>query len=377
MSFKPYISIEPSIFGKMSVMAKAHNAINFTQGAPDFKTPDWLIDRLNYYVQNGFNQYAPIPGAPSLKQSIAFKVQACYDVNTNPADNVSISSGAVEAIFALISACISKGDEVIYFDPAFDAYPSIVNVNQGINRRIPLLPNGEINLEQLAQMINAKTKLIILNSPHNPMGSVITKEQYQEIARLIKGKDILLLSDEVYEHIYAGASYTSALQIHELRDQLVVVQSLGKTYNLTGWRLGACIAPQPIIQMINAIKQFTSFSAPHPMQLALADGINKHPEYWQNLPKLYQTQHEKLVTGLTDSRFKVLPWAGSPFQILDYTAISDEDDFSFCQRLIHEYGVGLVPISSLYETPQQSLVRLCFAKYDDVLLEGVKRLCQV
>ncbi|WP_225629964.1 MULTISPECIES: aminotransferase class I/II-fold pyridoxal phosphate-dependent enzyme [Cysteiniphilum] len=377
MSFKPYISTEPSIFGKMSVMAKNHNAINFTQGAPDFKTPDWLIDRLNYYVQNGFNQYAPIPGAPSLKHAIAHKVKMCYDVDINPEDNVSISSGAVEAIFALISACIGKGDEVVYFDPAFDAYPSIVNFNQGISRRISLLTDGSIDLQKLAQTINAKTKLIILNSPHNPMGSVITKAQYAEIAKLIKGRDILLLSDEVYEHIYAGDSYTSALQIPELQDQLVVVQSLGKTYNLTGWRLGVCIAPLAIIQMINAMKQFTSFSAPHPMQLALADCINAHPEYWQDLPKLYQAQHHKLVDGLANSRFKVLPWAGSPFQILDYTGISDEDDFSFCQRLIHEHGVGLVPISSLYETPQQGLVRLCFAKYDDVLLEGVKRLCQV
>ncbi|WP_440616842.1 aminotransferase class I/II-fold pyridoxal phosphate-dependent enzyme [Cysteiniphilum sp. 6C5] len=377
MPFKPYINTEPSIFGKMSVMAKAHNAINLTQGAPDFKTPDWLVDRLNYYVQNGFNQYAPIPGAPSLKQAIAHKVKMSYDVDINPEDSVSISSGAVEAIFALISACISKGDEVIYFDPAFDAYPSIVNFNQGISRRIPLLPNGDINLERLAQTVNARTKLIILNSPHNPMGSVITKAQYQEIAKLIKGRDILLLSDEVYEHIYAGDSYTSALQIPELKDQLIVVQSLGKTYNLTGWRLGVCIAPPAIIQMINAMKQFTSFSAPHPMQLALADGINAHPEYWQDLPKLYQTQHKKLINGLTSSRFKILPWSGSPFQILDYTAISDEDDFSFCQRLIHEHGVGLVPISSLYETPKQGLVRLCFAKYDDVLLQGAKRLCQV
>ncbi|WP_395946761.1 aminotransferase class I/II-fold pyridoxal phosphate-dependent enzyme [Caedibacter taeniospiralis] len=377
MLSKPFINTAPSIFGKMSTLAKAHNAINFTQGAPDFETPSWLIDRLEYYTRSGFNQYAPIPGTLSLRNAIAQKIKVCYDITTDPEDNVSICLGAIEAIFALISAVINKGDEVIYFDPAFDAYPAIVAFNQGVSRRIPVQENADINLELLAQSINDKTKLIILNSPHNPMGGVITHAQYQTIAHLIRGKDILVLSDEVYEHIYAGESYTSALQIPGLKDKLIVVQSLGKTYNLTGWRLGACIAPKQIINIINAVKQFTSFSAPHPMQLALADGINAHPEYWQELPKLYQTQQQKLVDGLSGSRFKLLPWSGSPFQILDYSASSNEDDFTFCQRLIEEHGVGLVPISSLYETPKQGLVRLCFAKYDDALLEGVKRLCQV
>ena len=374
---KPYITTKPSIFDQMSVMAKKHNVINFTQGAPDFKTPQWLIERLNYYCQHGNNQYAPIPGSDALKQAIAKKIKQCYEIEINGDSEVLISSGVSESIYALISAYIHKGDEVIYFDPAFDAYPNVVAINQGVSRRLPLLASGEIDIEALAQTINVKTKLIILNSPHNPMGSVISKTQYQAVAELIKGKDILLLSDEVYEHIYAGDTFTSALQVPALKSQLVVAQSLGKTYNLTGWRMGACIAPEAIITMLNAIKQFMSFSAPHPMQLALADGINTHPEYWRTLPQLYQTQHHKLVDMLKNSRFKVLPWAGSPFQILDYSQISSEDDFSFCQRLIVDHGVGLVPISSLYEKPQQGLVRLCFAKYDDVLLAGAKKLCQI
>ncbi|WP_119343101.1 aminotransferase class I/II-fold pyridoxal phosphate-dependent enzyme [Facilibium subflavum] len=374
---KPSLITEASIFGKMSVMTQAHNAINFTQGAPDFKTPDWLIDRLHYYTQKGFNKYSPIPGTPELRQAIAEKVKQCYDVSINPDDRVMISAGAIESIFSLMMAYVGQGDEVIYFDPAFDAYPCIVSMIQGVSRRLNLKQDGQIDLEALANAINDKTKLIILNSPHNPMGSVISLEQYKEIAKLIQGKDILLLSDEVYEHIYAADSFTSAIQIPQLHDQLIVVQSLGKTYNLTGWRLGACIAPKKLLPNLLAVKQFTTFSAPMPMQLALADGINKHPEYWQDLPALYQNQHRKLAKLLEKSRFTLLPWHGSPFQILDYRAISDQDDFSFCQDLIMRHGIGLVPISSLYETPQQGLVRLCFAKYDDVLNKGAEILCQI
>lgn len=362
----------------MSVKAKQHQAINFTQGAPDFATPEWLIDRVNHYMQKGFNQYSPIPGTLPLKQALAHKISLAYGVEiANPEQQISITAGAIEAIFGLISAYIGQGDEVIYFDPAFDAYPNIVAFNQGISRRLKLCDNGDIDLEAIASAINSKTKLIILNSPHNPMGSVITREQYLAIADMIKGKDILLLSDEVYEHIYASEHFTSALSIEALRDQLVVVQSLGKTYNLTGWRLGACIAPPKIITAINAVKQFTSFSAVHPMQLALADGIEAHPEYWQDLPKLYQKQHQRVVAGLANSCFKIRPWQGSPFLMLDYSAISNEDDLTFCDRLIEDYGVGLVPISSLSAEPTKHLVRLCFAKYDDAIDEGVKRLCQI
>ncbi len=374
---KSYLDTSPSIFGYMSALAKEHNAINLTQGAPDFKTPEWLIERFNYYAQKGFNQYSPIPGAIELKKAIAHQVLRNYDVSLDSDDNIMITCGAVEGIFSVLMAYVQKNEEVIYFDPAFDAYPCIVNMIQGVSRRLDLKDNGQIDITAIANAINDKTRVIILNSPHNPMGSVISKEEYQEIAQLVQGKDILVLSDEVYEYIYQGEHFTSALEVEELKDQLVVVQSLGKTYNTTGWRVGTCIAPKTILPHLLAVKQFTSFCAPNPIQLAFADGINQHPEYEKDLPKLYQQQRTKFVNTLKDSHFKVLPWQGSPFQMLDYTHLSDEDDLTFCTRLIKEYGVGLVPISSLYETAKHGLVRVCFAKYDDVLLEGAKKLCSI
>ncbi len=284
---KSHIDTTPSIYGKFAMMANEHKATNFTQGAPDFDTPEWLIDRTNFYMLKGKNQYSSIPGAPALRKAIVQKTKVCYDVDIE-LDNIAITAGAQEGLFAAISCYVDKDDEVIMFDPIYDAYAGITKFNQGKSIRLNLLPNGNIDLQAIANAITARTKIIILNSPHNPMGSVISKEEYQELANIIKDKDILVIADEVYEHIYAGEKFTSAIEIPELRDKLVVLQSLGKTYNLTGWRLGVAIAPADIIKNILAIKQFTTFSPVHPMQLALAEGILEHPEYYQNLHNLYK-----------------------------------------------------------------------------------------
>jgi methionine aminotransferase len=373
---KSHIDTTPSVYGKFAIMANEHKATNFTQGAPDFDTPEWLIDRTNFYMRQGKNQYSPIPGAPALRKAMIQKTKDCYDVGIE-IDNVAITAGAQEGLFATISAYVGSDDEVIMFDPIYDAYAGITKFNQGKCVRLNLLPNGSIDLQAIANAITTKTKIIILNSPHNPMGGVISKEEYQELTTLLKGKDILVIADEVYEHIYAGAKFTSAIEIPELRDKLVVLQSLGKTYNLTGWRLGITIAPPEIIKDILAIKQFATFSAVHPMQLALADGIVQHPEYYQDLHRLYKKQNQLLRDGLKDSRFKLLDWQGSPFQMLDYSTISDENDQEFATNLIKKYGVGLIPISSLFKQPKNGLLRLCFAKKDVDIINGVKKLCQI
>ena len=315
---KPHIDTTASIYGKFAIMANEHIATNFTQGAPDFDTPEWLIARTNFYMQKGKNQYSPIPGAPALRKAIVQKSKVCYYVDIE-IDNVAITAGAQEGLFAAISCYVDKDDEVIIFDPIYDAYAGITKFNQGKSIRLSLLPNGNIDLQAIANAITTKTKIIILNSPHNPMGSVISKEEYQELAKIIKDKDILVIADEVYEHIYAGEKFTSAIEIPELRDKLVILQSLGKTYNLTGWRLGVAIAPADIIKNILAIKQFTAFSAVHPMQLALAEGIIEHPEYYKNLHNLYKKQNKLLRENLKGSKFKLLDWKGSPFQMLDYS----------------------------------------------------------
>lgn len=373
---KPQIDISPSVYGKFAMMANEYKAINFTQGAPDFDTPEWLIDRTNFYMKNSKNQYAPIPGAPALRKAIIHKTKECYGVDIE-LDNVAITVGAQEGLFTTISSYVDKDDEVIMFDPIFDTYAGATRFNHGKCVRLNLLPNGNIDTHAIANAITDKTKIIILNSPHNPMGTVISKQEFQEIARIIKDKDILVISDEVYEHIYADESFVSAIQIPELRDQLIVLQSLGKTYNLTGWRLGVAIAPSNIIKDILAIKQFTTFSAVHPMQLALAEGIIEHPDYHLDLHKTYKKQNALLREGLKNSRFKVLEWQGSPFQVLDYSGISNENDHDFATKLIVEHGVGLVPISTLFKHPKNSLLRLCFAKKDNDIIKGAKLLAQI
>ncbi|APC91150.1 MULTISPECIES: aminotransferase class I/II-fold pyridoxal phosphate-dependent enzyme [Francisella] len=373
---KPYIDMTPSVYGKFALMAAKHKAVNFTQGAPDFDTPEWLIERTNFYMQQGKNQYSPIPGATALRKAIVKKTKRCYDVDVT-IDNVAITAGAQEGLFCVISAYVGQGDEVIMFDPIFDTYAGVTKFNQGKCVRLKLLPNGNIDTNAIANAITNRTKLIILNSPHNPLGSIITKDEFKEIAKIVKDKDLLVISDEVYEHIYAGESFTSAIQITELRHKLVVFQSLGKTYNLTGWRQGVTIAPPQVIQNMLAIKQFATFCAVHPMQLALAEGILEHPEYYENLHKLYKKQNQLLRENLKGSRFKILGWQGSPFQILDYSDISNENDDNFASNLIKEYGVGLVPISSLFEPPQNGLLRLCFAKKDDEIIKGAKILANI
>ncbi|AIT10045.1 aminotransferase [Candidatus Francisella endociliophora] len=373
---KPYISTAPSVYGKFAMMAAEEKAVNFTQGAPDFDTPEWLIDRTNFYMHHGKNQYAPIPGAPALRKAIVTKTKCCYDVDID-FENVAITAGAQEGLFSAISTYVGKDDEVIMFDPIFDTYAGVTNFNQGKCVRLKLLSNGNIDIQAIANAITDRTKIIILNSPHNPMGTVISKVEYQEIAKIIKDRDILVISDEVYEHIYAGDKYVSAIQIPQLWDKLIVLQSLGKTYNLTGWRQGVAIAPAEIIKNILAIKQFATFSAAHPMQLALAEGILEYPEYYENLHKLYKKQNSLLRENLKGSRFKILDWQGSPFQVLDYSEISDLDDDTFATKLIKDYGVGLVPISSLFEKPQNGLLRLCFAKKDQDIIKGAKILAGI
>lgn len=376
LAAKDYLNTNASIYGKMSALSIQHGAVNFTQGAPDFETPEWLVDRVGFYLQQGRNQYSPTIGTEELRKAIVYKQKRCYDVDVK-LEEVTITTGAVEGLFAVISAYVGKDDEVIFFDPAFDVYIEIIKLNQGKCVRLNLLENGHIDLQAIANYISSRTKMIILNSPHNPMGSIITKEEYQDLARIIARKDILVIADEVYEHIYAGDSFVSAIQIPELRNQLIVVQSLGKTYNLTGWRMGVLIAATDIITNVSAIRQMTTFCAPTPFQLALADSIMEYPEYYDNLHLQYKQQHELLRAHLSSSRFKLLKWEGSPFQILDYSDISAENDLDFCMRIIRDFGVGLVPLSSLSANPQRQLLRLCFAKKSDTIIKGAGFLCQV
>ncbi|MED7818522.1 MULTISPECIES: aminotransferase class I/II-fold pyridoxal phosphate-dependent enzyme [unclassified Francisella] len=373
---KPYLNTSPSIYGKFGTLAAQYKALNFTQGAPDFDTPEWLIDRTNFHMKKGENKYSPIPGVISLRQAMVHKTKACYDVDIT-VDNVAITVGAQEGLFTTISAYLDKGDEIIMFDPVFDAYEGITNFNQGKCIRLKLLSNGNIDVQAIANAITDKTKIILLNSPHNPMGTIISKHEYQEIAKIVKDKNILVISDEVYEHIYSGDSFTSAIQIPELRDKLVVLQSFGKTFNLTGWRQGSMIAPADIIKSVLAIKQFSTFSACTPMQLALAEGIMEHPEFYENLHKIYKKQNNLLRENLKGSRFKLLEWQGSPFQVLDYSQISDEDDHTFVTRLVKEHGIGLIPLSSLFEIPKNGLLRFCFAKKDADIIKGAKILAQI
>jgi methionine aminotransferase len=364
------ISQETSIYAKMSQISAQYNALDMAQGVANFPVPEWLIDRLYYHAKLGKNAYSPIPGTPQLRTATAAKIQQAYDVKIDGMNQVLITCGASEAIFATIMAYTAPGDEVIFFDPAFDVYPESVKAANGVSKRLKLLANGHIDLNTIQNAITDKTKIILLNSPHNPMGTIITKEEYQELANIIKDKDILLLSDEVYEHMTAKDTFTTALQIPELREQLVVFQSFGKTYNLTGWRMGACIGPEQILKPIQSLKQNMSFSAPTPMQLSIADGINDHPEFWQSQPKLYQEKYKLFTNYFNNPKLKLQYWEGSPFLIFDYTQMSKENDLDFAMKLVKENSIGLVPISSSFAKPHHQYLRLCFAKSDEQIIQA-------
>jgi len=372
--------IGTTIFTIMSKMAQDEGAINLSQGFPDFDGPQALRERVAYHMDHGHNQYAPLTGIPELREQIAAKVLALYGCNIDPDSEVCVTPGATEALYCAVTAVVHPGDEVIVFDPAYDCYAPSVRLNGGVTRHIALkYPDFSIDWQQVRDTITDRTRLIILNTPHNPTGTVWGEQDIQQLREVIADRDIYLLSDEVYEHIlFDGKPHQSLLRYPDLAARTFAVSSFGKTYHATGWRVGYCVAPRPLMDEFLRIHQFVNFSTNSPMQYAIADFLRDCPQHHLELGAFYQEKRDLFITLMSTSKFSMVPSSGTYFQLADYSAISDEPDTEFAARLTREHKVAVIPISVFYkDAPRQNVVRFCFAKHDDTLKEAAEKLDQI
>lgn len=373
-SKQPFVAT--TIFTKMSQMASDEGALNLAQGFPSFDCSEALQDLVKFYSK-GHNQYAPMAGVPVLKSSIAAKTESFYGISLDANTEVTVVSGATEAIFASIHCCVFPGDEVIMFDPSYDAYDPIVRLAGGIPVHISLkASNGyRIDWDELARNITPKTKAIMVNSPHNPTGSIWDPSDLIAFANVIKGTQILIVSDEVYEHIvFDGASHASVLSHPELRKRSFVCGSFGKTFHVTGWKMGYCLAPPFLTAEFRKLHQWVTFSSATPLQYALAEYL-KDPNNYLPLSSFYQKKRDLFASFFVNSKWKILPSHGSFFQCLDYSAISNEKDVDLADRYTKELKVAAIPVSVFYEKPpEDKILRFCFAKDDAMLEEAARKL---
>jgi methionine aminotransferase len=369
-----------TIFTIMTKMAQDHGAINLSQGFPDFDGPPELRERVSYHMNHGHNQYAPLAGVPELRQQIAAKVEDMYGRETDPNTEVCVTPGATEALYAAITAVVHPGDEVIIFDPAYDCYEPAVLLNGGVTKHIALTyPDFSIDWQLVRDTITDRTRLIVLNTPQNPSGTVWGENDIQELRKAIEGRDIHILSDEVYEHInFDGHQHLSLLRFPDLAARTFAVSSFGKTYHATGWRVGYCIAPEKMMEEFLRVHQFINFSTNTPLQYAIADFLAGDSRHHHELSDFYQQKRDLFCELMGETPFKIIPSAGTYFQLADYSDISDELDMEFCARLTRELKVGSIPMSVFYKNPpDQYIVRFCFAKHDDTLRAAVEQLKMV
>lgn len=387
-----------TIFTVMSRLAQEHNAINLSQGFPDFDCPAELRQKVSFYLNDNRNQYPPMTGIQSLREQIAIKVFDSYGFAADPDQEVTVTSGATEALFNVIQAVVDRGDEVIMFDPAYDCYDPAVCLAGGVPVRIAMtLPDYSIDWDALAGKINQRTRLIIINSPHNPSGSVLGAADLDTLAGLIRGRDIYVLSDEVYEHmVFDGEQHESVLRHPELREKSFAVFSFGKTYHATGWKVAYCVAPAALTVEFRKIHQFVTFTSTSFLQYAIADYMRDCPQHHQELPAFYQQKRDTFCAMIKNSKFKFTPSSGTYFQCVDYSAISDEPDMAFVRWLTVEKGVAAIPLSPFYAQTtdkqttdkqatgsavipanQSRVIRFCFCKDDDTLQRAADVLCSL
>ncbi|MDM2772199.1 pyridoxal phosphate-dependent aminotransferase [Citrobacter sp. Cpo126] len=366
-----------TIFTQMSALAQQHQAINLSQGFPDFDGPLFLQERLAYHVAHGANQYAPMTGVQPLREAIADKTADLYGYKPDANSEVTITAGATEALYAAITALVRPGDEVICFDPSYDSYAPAVELSGGVVKRIALQPPAfRVDWQAFGALLSDRTRLVILNTPHNPSGTVWHHADFDALWQAIKEREIFVISDEVYEHIcFAKQGHASVLAHSELRERAVAVSSFGKTYHMTGWKVGYCVAPAAISAELRKVHQYLTFSVNTPAQLALADMLREDPAHYRELPAFYQKKRDVLVNALRDSRLEILPCEGTYFLLVDYSAVSSLNDVEFCQWLTTEVGVAAIPLSVFCADPfPHKLIRLCFAKQESTLLPAAERL---
>jgi len=368
-----------SIFAVMSQKAAAHGALNLSQGFPDFEPPPALRQRVTEHLESGHNQYAPMPGLPRLREAVAAKTQCVYGVEVDPETEITVTTGATEALFAAFQSLVHPGDEVILFDPAYDAYDPAVRLAGGTPVHIPLQPpDYTVDWQRVRDMVGERTRVIAINSPHNPAGSLLSREDLGELEAIVERTGAWVVSDEVYEHIvFDGEQHISALELPGLRQRSLVISSFGKTYHATGWKVGYCIAPPALSWELRKLHQFITFCVNTPVQHAYADFL-EHEHHYRELGAVYQQKRDHFSRVLADSRFRVLPCRGTYFQLLDYSAISDEDDTAFVERLLREHGVAAIPVSAFYAGgTDHRVLRMCFAKDEATLEQAGERLCAI
>lgn len=370
-----------SIFTVMSALAAKHNAINLSQGFPEFNPPDDLIRKVNESLLSGRNQYSPMAGQLSLREVIAERQNAWgRSFEINPDTDITIVPGATAGLFATFQALVQQGDEVMIFDPSYDSYAPAIVLAGGIPIRIPLNQDFSMPWEQLKSKLSNRTVMIVVNTPHNPLGLVFSQADWLELAQIIQNTDILVLSDEVYEHmVFDEKQHVSVLQIPALANRAVAISSFGKTFHATGWKLGYVTAKAELSAEIRKVYQFLAFAANTPMQFAAAEFLLQNPEYETSVSEIMQTKRNYFAEGLSQSRFKLLPCEGAYFQIVDYSNISDLADTEFANLLTTEHKVAGIPVSAFYQNPNpdQRLLRFCFAKNNDTLQKSLDILCRL
>lgn len=367
-----------NIFTRMSQMANDHGAINLSQGFPDFEIAPELIDRVNHYMKAGMNQYPPMAGVLCLREAISKKIEHSYDQRI-PSENILITCGAIEAIFNTISAFVHQGDEVIIMNPAYDAYEVIINL-QGA-KAVSVNLNSEdysINWPEVRKAVTSRTRMIIINSPHNPSGALISKEDLSQLDELTWNTDILVLSDEVYEHIvFDGQKHQSVLKSEELVKRSIATFSFGKTFHATGWRMGYLVAPEHLMMEIHKIHQYNTFTIHAPSQYAIADYL-ANPSNYQSIATIYQQKRDFFLSAMKDSKFKPIHSSGTYFQLMDYSEISNKPDTEMAEWLTKEVGVATIPTSVFYEDKKDKhVLRFCFAKNEQTLKAAAKKLSRL
>ena len=365
-----------TIFTVMSALAQQHNAVNLGQGFPDFNCDPLLLDAVDKAMRSGLNQYPPMAGVLTLREAVAQKIEALYRHVYDPASEITITAGATQAIFTIIMAIVHPGDEVIVLDPCYDSYEPNIVLAGGVAVHVPLTPGTfEPDFGRIAAAITPRTRAIVINTPHNPSATVWTAADMQRLAGILRPTDILVISDEVYEHmVYDGQQHQSVARFPELAQRSFVVSSFGKTYHVTGWKIGYVAAPASLTAEFRKVHQFNVFTVNTPMQHGLATFMADASNH-NGVSSFYQRKRDLFCDGLKNTRFRILNTRGTFFQLVDYSAISDEPEAAFCHRLTTQIGVTAIPLSAFYHDGfEQRIVRFCFAKRDETLTLALERL---
>jgi methionine aminotransferase len=380
-SIRPKLaSGDVSIFAVMTRLANEHGAINLSQGFPDYNCSPELVDTVARYMREGHNQYAPMPGVLALREALAMKIERLYGRRYDPLTEITVTTGATEGIFVALTALVHPGDEVLLFQPAYDSYTPSVVLSGGIPRYVSLrYPDYRIDWDDVRRTVSERTRAIVINTPHNPTGMVWTTDDIDELRRVLQHTDAIVISDEVYEHItFANTRHESLARYPDIAERAIVISSFGKTYHTTGWKVGYCAAPPELTREIQGIHQWVVFAVNGAVQMAYADMVTSDPSA-SEVTAFYQGRRDLFLSLIAGSRFRPLACRGTFFQLVDYSAITDEPDVEFARRLTREHGVAAIPISPFLSEGEKPgpVVRFCFAKRDDTLQAAAERLRRV